>query len=111
MQTSIQVPGEQLSNGDPTLSPPMRNKYIIPTEGKYTLTVSVTTVGGGVFGESGPGDGWRTPPPKPPKVHKQVMTSNSNLEHSGHVQPTILKDLEFMEAEPKGQKVEEVRVR
>lgn len=64
-----------------------------------------------MFGEPGLGDGWRTPPPKPPRLYKQVMTSNSNLEHGGHVQPTRPKDLELMEAEPKGEEVEEVRVR
>ena len=52
----------------------------------------------------------RTPPPKPPRLHKPLKISEPILELGGHIPATGSNDVETKEAEPKGENVEEVGV-
>ena len=50
----------------------------------------------------------RTPPLKPPRLHRPLKISEAILEVEGHIPTTGLNEVENKEAEPKGEKVDEV---
>ena len=61
--------------------------------------------------ELGPKDGQRkTPPSKPPRLHRPLKSSIPNMEHREHVNGTGPDNLEPREAEPKTEILEEIGV-
>ena len=58
-------------------------------------------------GDPGPMDGRkRTPPPKPPRLHRPLKISEPILELGGHITAIGSNDMKTKEAEPKGEIVE-----
>lgn len=110
---------QQLLEEDPRAMSSSEGLVSHTTQGQGRPEVSVATWGSG---EPGPVDGQPgTPPPKPPRLprhptpkqprfNRQLKVFTSDLDYGDHGNQTGPEPLEPKEAEPKGEKLREVRV-
>lgn len=95
---------KQLVDGDPHPISTSEVQVSHTTKDQSRLKVSVASWGSG---EPVPKNGRRTPPPKLPRLHRQLTIADK---HRTEVHTTGPRDWEPMEAEPKGEKIGEVVV-